>query len=93
MTEATMTQLLLGAIGMAEAVVGLIFLSYYRRTRDRFFLFFTASFWLDAVGRIWIGISPHPTDEGVPFVYILRVVTYALIVVAIVDKNRGTTRG
>ena len=84
-----MTQLLLGAIAMAEAVVGLIFLSYYRRTHDRFFLYFTASFWLDAIGRVWIGISPHPTDEGVPFVYILRVVTYALIVVAIVDKNRS----
>ena len=52
-------------------------------------ILFTASFWLDAIGRVWIGISPHPTDEGVPFVYILRVVTYALIVVAIVDKNRS----
>ncbi|MEO8673639.1 MAG: DUF5985 family protein [Tahibacter sp.] len=82
-----MTQFLLGAIAMASAVAGLLFFRFYRRTRDRFFIFFATSFWLDAICRCATAIF-QPADEWGATVYTLRVVTYGLILIAILDKNR-----
>ena len=77
---------LLGAIAMAGFVAGLVFLRYYRRTRDRFFLFFAASFWLDALGRIWMA-ARSVSDDGDAAVYTVRILAFALILLAILDKN------
>lgn len=39
-----MTDFLAGPIAMASFVAGLVFLRFHRRTSDRLFLFFAASF-------------------------------------------------
>lgn len=82
-----MTEFLAGAVAMASWVAGLVFLRFYRRTDDRIFLFFAASFWLDAVGRT-LEVAWRWSDDGSPVVYVLRVVAYGLIVIGILDKNR-----
>jgi len=82
-----MTDFLAGAITMASLVAGLVFLRFHRRTSDRLFLFFAASFWLDAIGRT-LEIALQLTDDGSPTLYVIRVVAYGLILVGILDKNR-----
>ena len=83
-----MTQFVLGAIAMGSAVVALIFLGYYRRTTDRLFLFFSTSFALETVGRLLMALW-QSSDDVADAVYLLRVLSYVLILVAILDKNRA----
>ncbi|WP_257385733.1 DUF5985 family protein [Tahibacter caeni] len=86
-----MTDFLAGAVAMASWVAGLIFLRFHGRTQDRIFLFFAASFWLDAVGRT-LEVALRWTDDGSPGVYVLRVIAYGLILAGILDKNRARER-
>ena len=81
-----MIDFLLGAIGTAAAVAGLIFLRYFQRTRDRFFLFFAAAFWIEAFGRV-LFVAYHYFDDSSTAGYVLRLFTYSLILIAILDKN------
>lgn len=81
-----MIEFLLGATTMATLVAGLVFLRFYRRTHDRLFLFFAAAFWLESVSRIWMW-QRNPLDENETVVYVIRLVSYGLILAAILDKN------
>jgi hypothetical protein len=83
-----MNQLLLGAIAMACVTVSLFFLRFWRKTRDRFFLFFAASFFVEGVNRAVLGLASIPS-EAEPFFYIIRLISFLLILIAIVDKNRA----
>ncbi|MGE3536149.1 MAG: DUF5985 family protein [Candidatus Tectimicrobiota bacterium] len=82
-----MRTLLLGAIAMASLVAALFFLRFWRDTRDRFFLFFAIAFLVEAVNRVAMGMTVA-SQEHEPLVYAVRLVTYGLIIAAIVDKNR-----
>jgi hypothetical protein len=82
-----MTDFLAGMIAAASLVAGLIFLRFHRRTKDRIFVFFAASFWLDALGRT-LEIALQLSDEGSSILYVLRVIAYGLILIGILDKNR-----
>lgn len=78
---------LLGAIAGGCFVVGLVFLRYWRSSRDRFFLFFMLSFWLEGGNRVHMALTGS-WNETDPAHYLVRLLSYALIVVAIWDKNR-----
>jgi hypothetical protein len=82
---------LMGAVAMASFVVALFFLRFWRQTADRFFLIFAAAFTLDAATRFALALT-HPSDETEPLFYVARLVTFGLIIVAIIDKNRPGTR-
>lgn len=80
--------------GMAAAlclVAGLFFLRFWRKTHDRFFAFFAASFWLMAVHRL-VNVLLRDSNEHLVAVYSIRLVAFVLILVAIVDKNRAAPR-
>ena len=81
-----MTAILLGAIGTAFIVAALFFLRFWKSTRDRFFLFFALSFLIEGVNRIALYPSVG-IDEQVPIYYWVRLVSYGLILIAIIDKN------
>lgn len=83
-----MNELLMGAIAALSSVAGLFFFRFWRSTRDKFFLYFALSFWIEAVNRIALAVSFGSEFE--PVFYLVRVVAYALIVLAIVQKNRRT---
>ncbi len=85
-----MNTMLLGAIVMASSVVGLFFLRFWRSTGDRFFLFFALSFFIDALNRLILGPSSQ-MEDNTPFYYLIRLVSYGLILFAIYDKNRPKT--
>ena len=76
-----------GAVGMASGVAALFFLRFWRQTKDSFFLFFAAAFAIDALARFVLGIAKLP-EETQPLVYGARLITFGLIIVAIIRKNR-----
>ena len=78
---------LLGATAAACFVVGLCFLRYWRSTRDRLFLFFMLSFWIEAANRVHMALTAS-WNESEPVHYTIRLLAYALIIIAIWDKNR-----
>lgn len=77
---------LLGAISLSCLIAGLYFLKFWFRTRDRLFLLFACSFLIEGVNRAALALSGHP-QEGEPFFYIVRLLSFALILAAILDKN------
>ena len=72
---------------MGWFVAGLQFLRFWRDGRDRFFLLFALSFFVEAFGRVMVALSERP-NEGSPYLYLLRLLAYGLIIWAIVEKNR-----
>lgn len=88
-----MHEMLLGGIATAAIVAGLFFLHFWRATGDRFFLFFAVSFWLEAFSRVLIGVMHGWREEDAPVFYLIRLVAYGLILLAILDKNRSRRRG
>lgn len=84
-----MEQLLMGAIAAGSAFAGLFFFRFWYHTRDRFFLFFAASFWLEAAGRVALVLVPHANEQE-PLFYLARLVGYGLILAAIWQKNRSS---
>ena len=83
-----MKGLLLGGVAIGSLTAGLFFLRFWRTTGDRFFLFFAVAFGLEALVRVVLGLSAL-SQESEPFIYGLRLLSYAFIIVAVVDKNRS----
>ncbi|MEZ0369019.1 MAG: DUF5985 family protein [Candidatus Sericytochromatia bacterium] len=77
---------MLGAIAMALVVAGLYFLKFWRQTRDSLFLVFALSFWVEAVNRSFLAMSPNPREAD-PFLYLVRLLSFLLILVGILGKN------
>jgi uncharacterized membrane protein len=82
-----MTELISGALVALSLVAGLFFLRFWKKTRDRFFAFFAAAFWLLALNRLAVVLLTE-TSEHLAAAYLPRLVAFVLILVAIVDKNR-----
>ena len=82
-----MNALLSGGIATASIIAGVFFLRFWRSSRDRFFLYFAASFLMEGVNRFVLYLTVGLQEEA-PVYYVIRLVAYGLIVVAIVGKNR-----
>jgi len=80
-------QFLSGAVVMAFAIAGLLFLKYYRRTRQLLFVIFAASFFLLAVNYAWLALTQVPVEERSPL-FLVRLLAFSLIIFAIVYSNR-----
>jgi uncharacterized membrane protein HdeD (DUF308 family) len=83
-----MNQLLLGAIAMGNFTIALFFLRFWHKTRDRFFLFFAVSFCLEGFNRMLLG-AKDGSSENEPIFYLVRLLSFILILIAIADKNRA----
>lgn len=83
----TITSVMTGAVAMASLVAALFFLRFWRQTRDNFFALFAIAFAIDGASRFVLGFA-HMSNEAEPFAYVPRLVTFVLIIVAIVLKNR-----
>jgi hypothetical protein len=82
--------MLAGSVSMACAVAALFFLRFWMRTRDVFFLLFSVAFAIYAVNQFvlgWVG-----TSEFEPLLYLPRLATFGIIVVAVINKNRASKR-
>ena len=87
MSAAVLNPVLQGFISALALVAALFFLSFWLSTRDRFFVFFAASFGIEAVNRLYMGLSAEG-GESSPVHYGIRLLSYGLILIAIWDKNR-----
>ena len=76
-----------GMIAMACFVVGLVFLKYWRLSRDRFFIWFAAAFWAFMIGWVLKLVGPD-YQEHTHYLYLPRLVGFLMISMAILLKNR-----
>lgn len=86
-----MTFMFLGAIAMANFTASLFFFKFWRHSRDRFFMFFALAFAMEALVRVMLGVI-HYSSEQEPLFYLVRLFSYVLIIIAIIDKNRRVSR-
>jgi hypothetical protein len=83
---ARLAPFVLGAMAMASAVAALFFGRFYRESRDPLFLYFAAAFAIESLNRTLLAFSPTP-NEAAHGLYLLRVLSYSLILVGIYRKN------
>ena len=81
-----MNAALLGAIAMASLVAALFFLRFWRDTKDRLFLFFSISFFVEGLNRFALAMVTDPNEDQ-PFFYVVRFLSFLLMIAAILDKN------
>jgi Family of unknown function (DUF5985) len=87
-----LSSVLSGAVAMASFAATLFFLKFWRQTKDRFFLLFAFAFAVDSITRAVLGLMTI-SHEIEPFFYCTRLVTFALIIAAIIIKNRSQGTG
>jgi hypothetical protein len=82
-----MNDFLAGALTSAFLIAAVFFLKFWRQTRDRLFSHFALAFFFFALNQMATTLFEVNTERG-SFAYLLRIVGYALILIAIADKNR-----
>ena len=73
-----------GLLTMGYAVAALFFLRFWAQTRDRLFAYFAIAFLLLTAQRTLLTM----TSLG-DVLYVIRLLAFVLIIIAIVDKNRS----
>lgn len=86
-----MYQTVSGALAILSIVPALFFWRSWQRLGDRFFLLFSIAFLILGVERFLMGASDLPEARNVAL-YWIRFAGFALIILAIVDKNRSRKR-
>jgi len=82
-----MEQFVLGALTMSCFTVAILFLRFWSLTRDRLFMFFALGFCV--FGLNWLALAVvQPPVESRHYIFLLRLLAFALIMVGIVEKNR-----
>lgn len=87
-----MIDFLSGAVTLAYLIAAAFFLSFWRKTADRLFLAFGAAFLLFALNQA-LGFALTVVSEPASLIYALRVLGFAIIIVAVVDKNLARPPG
>jgi hypothetical protein len=82
------TQFMAGAIVLAYWAIGFFFLRFWRKTRDRLFRAFAWAFWVLAIERV-ILLFISAENEFKPYVYLVRLTAFLLVIWAIIEKNRS----
>lgn len=77
-----------GATSMGCVALAVFFLRFWQRSRDRLFAMFSLAFLVFAINRVTIVLYANNTEvEAV--IYGARALAFALILLAILDKNRA----
>jgi peptidoglycan/LPS O-acetylase OafA/YrhL len=81
-----------GALVLACLACALFFLRFWRASRDRLFAFFALAFTVMSFN--WTALTLlQVDDERRHYVYLLRLVSFLIILYAIWDKNRAGRGG
>lgn len=81
-----MIEMLSGALLFSYFVAGVHFLRFWKKTGDRLFIHFAVAFWLFTLNQIATSV-PVVVNETRGYEYLLRVLGFLVIIVAIVEKN------
>ena len=84
----TLLVALTGALAALDFVIALFFLRFHARTRDRLFALFATAFGILGVQRLLLTVASDWGEDTV-WLYGIRLVAFVLILIAIIDKNRG----
>ena len=84
----TLYDFLSGAVAAGFFVCALFFLRFWRRTSDGLFLAFALAFGLLGTGQSILALANIPSEER-GSIYLIRLSAFAVILFAIVRKNRG----
>ena len=79
---------LLGVIVTCSLVAAGFFARFWFATRDLLFLGFAAAFALEGLNRMAFLFLERP-NAGDEYIYVVRLVSYLLILAAIANKNRA----
>lgn len=79
---------LLGGIATSSLIAGVFFLKFWRKTGDSLFLAFGVAFLVEGLNRCAVLFLAKP-NEGSPYIYIVRLLAFLLILAAILHKNYG----
>lgn len=86
-----MNEFVWGVLVMGCAVVALLFARSWVLTGDRLFVWFATAFVV--LGLNWTALAlVSPSDETRHYLYLPRLLAFALIIGGIVDKNRRFRR-
>jgi len=83
-----MIDALLGASVVTALAISVFFLRFHAETKDRFHLLFAAAFACLAANRVLLVALGDDRETGAA-VYLVRAAAFVLIIIAVVDKNRG----
>jgi hypothetical protein len=86
----TLYDFLSGAVAFGFFVCGLFFLRFWHRTKDQLFLAFALAFGLLGVGQTILALANIPTEER-GSLFVIRLAAFALILFAILRKNRSAS--
>ncbi|MGN6155455.1 MAG: DUF5985 family protein [Sphingomicrobium sp.] len=84
----TLYDFLSGAVALGFAACALFFLRFWRRTREELFLAFAIAFLLLGAGQTILALANIPTEER-GSIYLIRLIAFLLILLAIYRKNRS----
>ena len=79
---------LLGVIATTSLVAGVFFLKFWRHTRDTLFLAFGIAFLIEFANRVAL-LFVRFNNEGSPWIYVVRLIAFLVILGAILKKNYG----
>lgn len=83
----TLLDFLSGAVTFGFLLASLFFLRFWKRTRDSLFATFAAAFFLLGLGQGLLALANIPVEER-SWLYLFRLAAFALILIAIIRKNR-----
>lgn len=78
-----------GAVSFGLVLVALFFLRFWKDTRDFLFAAFAAAFVLLAAAQAIVAVWPIPLEER-SWVYLIRLLAFVVILVAMWRKNMGS---
>lgn len=76
-----------GAVTMGFLVAGLMFLRFWRKTREPLFACFAIAFWLLGVAQALLALGAVP-DEARSLLYLPRLAAFGLILISVWRANR-----
>ena len=82
-----MDDFLSGLIVALAVVAALVFLRFWRQSRDRLFGFFAGAFFLYGLNHALLTFNPRDSEIR-PYLYLIRLAAFLVIIVGILDKNR-----
>lgn len=83
-----MADFLYGAVVTLCVVAALRFWRFARQTQDRFFTLFATAFAMLAVNYVLLAVGDRDSEFR-PYLYVVRLVAFLLIIGAIAIKNRS----
>jgi hypothetical protein len=83
----TLLDFLAGAVTFGFLLSGLFFLRFWKKTADSLFLSFALAFFLLGVGQGMLALASVRLEER-SWLYLFRLAAFALILVAVIRKNR-----